>query len=158
MNKTWKAVLGVILIYIFGCFSGVVSTSIYVHHKSIEFLQHPAVSMSAMMEKLLTGNLDFDANQKQQVHAYFLENLQQRKELQKEIQPQVQTLNRQTIQQVRAILRPDQAERFQQNIDKFRKRVEANAANQNTENSSAPQAPTATPASNPPAGSPPATQ
>ena len=158
MTNHWKAVVGVILIYVFGCFSGAISTSIFFHHRMLAFLQHPAVALSAALEKRLTGNLGLDANQKQQVHAYFLENLQQRKELQKEIQPQVQTLNRQTIQQVRAILRPDQAERFQQNIDKFRKRVEAIASNQNAENPSAPKVEPATPATNSPAGSPPATQ
>jgi len=81
------------------------------------FLQHPAVAMSAMLEQRLTGNLGLDANQKQQVHEYFLENLQKQKELRKEIQPRVQFLNRQTVQQVTAILRPDQSELFHQNIE-----------------------------------------
>ena len=158
MNKTWKAVLGVILIYLFGCFSGAVSTSIIFHQKMLHFLQHPAAVMMAAMEKRLTGNLGLDANQKQQVHECFLKDLQQRKELQKEIQPQVQTLNRQTIQQVTAILHPDQAERFHQNIEQFRKRARTMSAGQDAENPSSPLVQPAAAATNSGAGQPPAAQ
>ncbi len=137
MNKTWKAVLGVILIYIFGCFSGMVSTSIFFHHRMLIFLQHPAVALSAALEKRLTGNLGLDADQKEKVHACFEENLQQRKELQKQIQPQVQALNHQTIQEVTAILHPDQTELFQQNIEKVRKHFGAMAGKQEADTPSA---------------------
>ena len=158
MSKTWKAVLGVILIYVFGCFSGAVSTSIFFHHRMLAVLQHPAVAVSEALEKRLTGNLGLDANQKEQVHAYFLENLQHRQALQKEIQPRVQTLNRLTVQQVTAILRPDQAELFHQNVEKLRKRLGANASNLDTENSSAPQVQPAAPATTSGATNPPVTQ
>jgi hypothetical protein len=158
MNKTWKAVLGVILIFIFGCFSGAVSTSIYFHHRMLVLLQHPAVALSAALEKRLTGNLDLDANQKQQVHGCFLENLQQRKELQKEIQPRVQMLNQQTLQQVAAILHPDQLELFHQNIEKSRKHAGANTSNQDTGNPSSPVIQPTAPATHSGAGNPPGTQ
>lgn len=155
MTSHWKAVLGVILIYIFGCFSGVVSTSIFFHQKMLYFLQHPGVVASAALEKRLTGNLHLDADQKQQVHTYFLENLQKRKDLQKTIQPQVLMLNLQTFQQITAILHPDQAELFQQNVEKFRKRSGAAALNPSAGNPSASNAQPAPPATNSGAGSPP---
>ena len=158
MNKTWKALLGVILMYIFGCLSGAVLTSIFFHHKMLAFLQHPAVALSEALEKRLTGNLGLDANQKQQVHAYFLENLNQRKDLQKQIQPQIQVLNHQTVQQITAILHPDQAELFHQNIEQFRKRWGAAASDQKTENPSASLAQPAAPATNANAANPPAAQ
>jgi hypothetical protein len=152
MNKTWKAVLGIFVIFLFGCFSGAVCTSIFFHNRMAAFLQHPAVTLSAALEKRLTGNLDLDANQRQQVHEYFMENLQQRKVVQKEIQPQIQMLNRQTFQQVSAILHPDQAARFQQNIELFRKRAKAMAAGQDAENMSSPGAPVTNPPVSPQPG------
>ena len=158
MSKTWKAILGVILIYLFGCFSGAVSTSIFFHHKMLQFLKHPGVVELAVLERQLTGNLGLDENQKKQVHACFQENLEQRKELQKQIQPQVQTLNRQTRQEITAILHPGQVELFNQNIEKFRKRWAPTAFNQNAENpASTPVQPNA-PATNSGAGNPPAAQ
>jgi DNA primase len=155
MTRYWKAILGVILIYIFGCLSGAVSTSIFFHHRMLVFLRHPAPALSAALEKRLTGNLGLDANQKQQVHGYFLDNLQQRKELQKQIQPQIQALNEKTVQEVAAILHPDQTKLFNENVEKFRKRLAANAVNPNTENPSAPQIQPAAPATHSGAGSPP---
>ena len=156
MNKTWKAVLGVILIYLFGCFSGAVSTSIFFHHKMLNFWQNPAVAGLAAQEKRLTGNLGLDANQKQQVHGCFAEYLQQRKELQKQIQPQVQMLNRQTFHEITAILNPDQAKRFHQNIENFRKHFGAKTLDPNAGNPSPPNAQPAAPATNSGAGQPPA--
>jgi hypothetical protein len=158
MNKTWKAVLGVMLIYFFGCFSGAVSTSIFFHHKMIEFLQHPAVAASKALEKRLTGNLGLDANQKQQVDDYFLDNLQQRRELQKQIHPQIQVLNGQTVQEIVTILRPDQRELFHQNVDKFREHLGANAFNPNVENLFSPVVQPVGPATNSGVGQPPTAQ
>jgi hypothetical protein len=124
MSSNWKAIVGVLLIYIFGCFSGMVSTSIFVHHMMLGFLRHPGVALSAALEKRMTRNLDLDANQKEQIHAYFQENLTQRKDLQKQIQPQVQVLNQKTFDQIAAILRPDQADHFRQNVETFREHLE----------------------------------
>jgi predicted component of type VI protein secretion system len=148
MSKTWKAILGVILVYLFGCLSGAVSTSIFFQHKMIQFLRHPAVALSGELEKRLTKNLELDANQKQQVHECFLENLQQRKDLQKTIQPQVQALNQQTLERISAILRPDQREQFDQNVEKSKMRFRGTAAPLNSPAASLP-------ATNAGAGSPP---
>lgn len=138
MSKYWKATLGVILIFIFGFLSGIAGSSIYVHHKLTTFLQHPTVTLCAALEKHMTRHLDLDAKQKQQIHDYFMENLEQRKQLQKQIQPQVQMLNLQTFQKIRTVLRPDQAERFRQNIEVFRKRLGKFASNPYEEDSIAP--------------------
>ena len=133
MSKTWKAILGVILIFVFGFFSGIVVSSIVVKHKMAEFLKHPMVAISAALEKRLTGNLNLDADQKKQVDAYFKENLQRRRELQMQIQPQVQAANQTTFQEIKAVLRPDQAERFQTNVDALRQRIAKFTSDANSE-------------------------
>ena len=131
MTPHWKAVIGVVLIFIFGFLSGIVCTSIVAQRKIAAFYQHPAVSLSEIMEKRLTKNLDLDANQKQQVHQYFVENLDHRKQIQQGIQPQVQMLNLETFRQINVILRPDQRDRFHQNILGMRKRFPRNPLNPN---------------------------
>jgi len=152
MNKIWKAVLGVVLIYLFGCLSGVVCTSIFVHNKVLEIMQHPGLAAEKALEKRLTGNLRLDPGQRAQIDGFFLDNLQQRKELQKQIHPQVQSLNGQTVAQVLAILRPDQKDIFHQNIDTFRAHLGANAFTPDVDNLFSPQAqpPPPTPPSPPP--------
>ena len=122
MTSSWKAVLGVLLIFILGFAAGVVSTSIVVHRKVVQFLDHPGVVLMNAMEKSLTKNLDLDAKQKEQIHQYFMDNLRQHKQLQVQIQPQVAVLNETTVSQITAALRPDQQKQFSQNLDDLHKR------------------------------------
>src|SRR5258708_37530056 len=110
MSSHWKAVLGIILIFVFGCLSGVLSTSIYFHHEAIDVFTGGPEGAAKLMERRMTHNLVLDENQRQKIHELFMENMRQRKLLQKEIQPQVQTLNRETFKQINAVLRPEQRE------------------------------------------------
>jgi len=132
MSTRWKAILGVILVYLFGCFSGGAVVSIIVHHKILAILQHPALAATEAMERRLTGNLHLDPTQKTEVHGYFMENLQQRKVLQKQIQPQVRALNEQTVDQITAVLHPDQAVIFHQNVDLLRKKFATLSSDQSS--------------------------
>jgi len=129
MTRHWKAILGVLLIFVLGFTSGVVCSSIVIIRKARAALQHPGAMATAALEKQLTQNLDLDPTQRQQIHGYFMENLQHRKELNQQIRPQAQMLNQQTFQQITATLRPDQQALFRQNIDKFRNRLTKAAAN-----------------------------
>jgi hypothetical protein len=123
MLAHWRAILGVILVFVFGCVAGAFTASIHYHHRLIRILQHPGAAVAAEMEKRLTGNIGLDANQKQEVHAIFLENAQHRKEVQKQVQPQIQALNQRLLSQIAAILRPDQAALYQKNLTRLHKRL-----------------------------------
>jgi hypothetical protein len=151
MNNNWKAVLGIMLVFVFGCLAGALCMSVVIGHRAIALLERGPDGVEEVLERRMTHNLVLDATQRKQVHELFMANLQQRKLLQKRIQPDVQALNRQTVQQVMAILNPDQKERFQANIDRLRKRLGA-AANEEAPNPAAP----ATPATNSGAPTPPA--
>ena len=134
MTSHWKAVLGVILVFIFGCLSGTLATSVFFYHRTTEFLQRSPEGMADLLERRMTHNLGLDANQQQQIHTCFMENVAQRKQLQLQIQPQVQMINRQTLQQIDAVLRPDQRERFHENLVQFRKRFGKSPFNPNAGN------------------------
>jgi len=157
MTSPWKAVLGVILIFIFGFLSGVVCSAIYAEHKVTAFLKHPAVTLMAAMERNLTKNLDLDDKQKKQIHDYFMENLRQHKLLQAQIQPQVQLLNQATVKQITAALRPDQQERFNKNLDELHQRFWQYATTSDAGNPSEPVAPPNAIGTNSGSGTPPAT-
>jgi nucleoid-associated protein YejK len=134
MTNHWKAVVGVILIFILGFASGMVCYSIIVHRKLTAMLQQPGALAEAALEKRLTRHLDLDESQKRQIHDYFMENLQQRKELNKQIQPQMRMVNQQTFQEIAASLRPDQQEQFRKNIEEFRNRFSKVATKSELEN------------------------
>jgi len=138
MTTTLKAVLGVILIFVFGFLAGAVSTSIFAQQKVAAFLKHPAVVLMAAMEKRLTKNLNLDAKQKEQIHKYFMENLQRHRQLQAQIQPQIQVLNESTVSQISAALRPDQQQRFSQNLKDLQNRFWKYASSPDAGNPSGP--------------------
>ncbi len=126
MSVYWKAVVGIILIYVFGVLCGILGSSIFFHHKMRTMLKHPGLTVMRVVERGLTGNLNLDANQKREIDWYFIENLKRRKELQTQIQPQVNLLDLETLQEINAALHPEQLERFHQNLNDFRKRMAAN--------------------------------
>jgi len=132
------AVLGVILIFIFGCVLGAISASLYIHNKTLAVMKGgPAAAIQAgvqAFERRMTRNLNLDANQKQQVHDVFLKYLNQRLELQKTVQPQIRMMNQETFAQVKVVLNPEQQKTFQENIAEFRNRFGKNPANQTAEN------------------------
>jgi len=156
MNPTWKAALGVILIFILGWFGGALTTIVVAQHKALVLLQRGPEATATLLERQTTRNLSLDDNQRKRLHALFVENLRQRMELQKQIQPQVKALNGQTMQEINALLTPDQQQRFHDNLVRFKQRFGRNPFNPNAENPSPPNAQPASPATNSGAGQPPA--
>ncbi len=134
MTSHWKAILGVMAVFILGGICGALSLSLFLGHRAAEVAKHGPEAVVDMLERRLTRHVELDARQKQQIHDLFLQNLQQRKQLQQQIQPQVRQLNWQTFQQINQLLRPDQREAFHQNLDAFRKHLGKFALDPTSEN------------------------
>jgi hypothetical protein len=128
MSPTWKAVIGVILIFILGWFGGALSTLVIVKHKAMMVQRNPE-ALAIVLERQTTRNLGLDADQKSHLHSIFLDNLRQRMELQRQIQPQVKTINGQTLQQIDTVLKPDQQQKFHDNLVLFKDRFGRNPFN-----------------------------
>jgi hypothetical protein len=116
MSSNWRAVIGVLLVFGFGFASGWLGSSVYHDRQAIDVLRSSPEGIAAIWENRMTHNLSLDENQKRQIHQYFLENLAQRKELQKQIAPQVVVLNHSTLRQIISVLSPDQVVLFRKNI------------------------------------------
>jgi len=126
MSPTWKAAIGIILVFILGWFGGVVMTMVIARHKALALAQRDPEAVTIVLERQTTRNLDLNADQKAHLHALILENIKQRLELQKQIQPQVKAVNRQTLQEIDAVLTPDQQQRFRENLTLFKSRFGRN--------------------------------
>jgi hypothetical protein len=161
MNSTWKAVAGVILIFILGWGGGALTTLVIARHKAlalIQMTQHNPEALAIVLERQTTRNLSLTDDQKTHLHALFVENLSQRMELQKQVQPQVKAVNRQTLQEIDALLTPDQQQRFHDNLVLFKARFGRNPFNVGAEDKPAQPAAseTAGPSTNAPATNAPA--
>jgi len=155
MSKTWKAVLGVMLIFIFGWVSGAISASLVIRHRALAELKGgPAASLQIGVQKFeqrMTRNLNLDTTQQQQVHEAFKKYLKLRLDLQKVVQPQVRMMNQETFAEINTLLKPEQQTTFKENIAEFRNRLGKNPSNQTAENQPATPTPDAV-------GQPPAAQ
>jgi len=140
MNPTWKAALGVILIFVLGWFGGAVTTLVIVRHKALLLAQHGPEAIAIVLERQTTRDLGLTDDQKTHLHALFVENVRQRMELQKQVQPQVKAVNRQTLQEIDALLTADQQQRFHDNLVLFKDRFGRNPFNVGPENNVAPPA------------------
>ncbi|HUB67981.1 MAG TPA: hypothetical protein VL981_10905 [Candidatus Methylacidiphilales bacterium] len=136
MSSNWQAAIGVFLVFAFGCISGWLGSSA-VH---VPLLQRGPDAVTALWENRLTRNLDLNENQKREIHQFFLQNLAQRRELQKQIAPQVVTLNHATLKQIISVLSPDQVARFRRNVAFFRQQYAQGPFNERPDNQLTPRA------------------
>jgi len=159
MNPTWKAALGVILVFILGWFGGALTTIVIARHKAMMMLQHTPEAIAIVLERQTTRNLGLNDDQKKQLHSLIVDNVRQRMELQKQVQPQVKAVNRQTLQEIDALLTPDQQQLFHDNLILFKDRFGRNPFNTGAGVSPTPMAGSEpmSPATNMPATNAPAT-
>jgi hypothetical protein len=125
MTGNWKATLGVLLVFVLGALAGGLVASVYFVHRTTVLIQRGPSAFVELMEGRMTRNLDLDAGQKQKIHSILMQALEDRKRLQATIQPDVQRLNFQTVQEIQSVMRPEQASLFHQNLIEYRKRFGA---------------------------------
>ena len=154
MSPTWKAALGVIFIFILGWFGGALTTLIISHHKLIALAQGNSQALTTLLERQTTRGLKLDEGQRAKLHDLLLQNVRERKELQKQIQPQVWTDNRQTMDAINAVLTPEQRQKFQDNLLLFQAHFGRNPLNTGPEESASPTQETVGSSTNAPAGTP----
>jgi hypothetical protein len=120
--RDWKSLLGVMLIFLLGCLAGAFVALAVVHHRTTVFLQRGSLAYEQFLERRLSHRLHLDPNQRERFHEAFMANIDERKQIQAQVQPQMKALNAQTGQQIRAILTPEQLEQFHENLADFRHR------------------------------------
>ncbi|HEX4141078.1 MAG TPA: hypothetical protein VHY09_12065 [Candidatus Methylacidiphilales bacterium] len=157
MSPTWKAALGVILIFILGWFGGALTTLIIAHRKMMVLATGNTQAITLLLERQTTRGLKLDADQKARLHDLLLENVRQRKELQKQVQPQVWTINHRTLQAINTVLTAGQQQKFQDNLLLFKAHFGRNPLNTGPdEGATSPAQETLGASTNAAAGTPPA--
>jgi hypothetical protein len=150
MNSTWKAVIGVILVFILGWFGGALTTLVIAHQRMLAAVDQKPGPLAVMLERQTTRGLGLDEDKKQQMHTLLVDYLQQRFALQKQVQPQIQALNGETLKQIDALLTPTQQQQFRDNLVRIKQRFGRNPFNVGADDK---PANSATTAPNPPANS-----
>ncbi len=110
--KRWKAVCGVVLIFVCGALAGAVVMH-RVDQTGVEaFLSARRGATGDLIVRRLSRSLDLDRAQREQVRAIVTETHREIVELRKPVQPAIDEALARAREKVRAILRPDQQATF----------------------------------------------
>lgn len=108
--KNWKAIIGVIAVFVLGGFAGGFTTIAVVRHRLVR--GHGSQMRADFIVRWLSWELRLDHDQREQLRGIVNEGQTQMRAVRKQIQPQIEEVLGQSEAKVRAILRPDQQEKF----------------------------------------------
>jgi hypothetical protein len=116
--KNWKAIIGVIAIFILGGLAGSITTIGMVRHRLVH--GHGSQMFQDLIVRRMSWELRLDRDQRTQLRVIVTEGQTEMKAIHKQIQPQVEDLLTRSEVKVRVLLRPDQQEKFDKLIAKRR--------------------------------------
>jgi Spy/CpxP family protein refolding chaperone len=122
--KKWKAIAGILLVFLLGALSGVLGTyAVYQQRMEGVMRDEPGRAREFIVRRL-GRDLSLDPGQSEQLRAIVRETHAQLRELRKKIRPETEEIMARSQDRVRAILRPDQREKYEKIIAEHRKRRE----------------------------------
>ncbi len=118
--KRWKAVLGIIFIFLLGAIAGgIISSAVYRHRQP--WGKPP--SREQVVRKL-SHKLNLDANQRAQVEAIVNDAHNQMRDMRRAVQPKIDSILTDAQAKIRAVLRTDQKQEFNKLVARWKERRE----------------------------------
>jgi Spy/CpxP family protein refolding chaperone len=122
--KRWKSILGVLLVFLLGALAGAAVVHRVDRCRIEAVLSGRGGATVDLIVRRLSRSLDLDPAQRDQVRAIVTETRRDIVEIRKPVQAQVEAAIERSRVRVRAILRPDQQEKFDRIQAERRKRRE----------------------------------
>jgi len=120
--KRWKSILGVLLVFLLGALAGAAVYHRFGHQRFEAVLSGRGGATADLVVKRLSRSLDLDPAQRDQVRAIVTEARRDIVEIRKPVQPQIEATFERSRVRIRAILRPEQQEKFDRIQTERRKR------------------------------------
>jgi hypothetical protein len=118
-KSRWRSFLLGILILIFGIAIGAGGTIVIAKRVILHAIHHPEEAPQRMTDRV-SGKLGLSAEQTAKVKAIFTERQKAIQSLRRQIQPQVEDELQKAKEEVAAVLKPDQAKKWQERFDQLR--------------------------------------
>jgi hypothetical protein len=110
--KKWKAVTGVILVFLLGVMAGGIADRMVCWHRVENIISGGPAARRALIIKKLSCELNLNADQKAKLEEIAKDTHAQIKAVKTQIQPQVDAIIAASADRVRAMLNPEQLEKF----------------------------------------------
>jgi Spy/CpxP family protein refolding chaperone len=121
MNK-WKAIAGVVLVFILGGLAGALGTMCICRHGDGLMWGRPHAYGEAVVRRL-DHELKLSAEQKKQVEVIVNDARAEIKGLREQAQPKIDAIFEQAVSRVSAVLSPEQKAKFEKFVEKKRERM-----------------------------------
>jgi len=122
--KNWKAVAGVMLVFALGALSGALVAHRFCQHRFENMMHGGPKAVGDFIVKKLGHELDLDQSQKDEVSKIVSEAHSEMDALKKQFRPQMDAIINKSEDRVRAILKPEQRERFEKFVKEREERME----------------------------------
>jgi uncharacterized membrane protein len=119
MRSKTSAALMLIAIFLLGCISGGVSGYLYQNHFGQGSTQRPPVSTKRDIVEEIAQSLHMDAQQKEKLKDIIKKSGERYSALAVQFRPGYEQIRTETDQAIRAILRPDQRQHFEETLEKM---------------------------------------
>ncbi len=120
--KKWKAIISIIVVFLLGSLAGALVTHEIYQHRIESFFR--GESKRELIVRRLGHELNLDTAQSAQLRVIVKETDAEIKNVRKQIRPQIEEILESSQNRVRAILRPDQLEKYEKIIAERKKRRE----------------------------------
>ncbi|MGD0308223.1 MAG: hypothetical protein ABSC02_02950 [Acidobacteriota bacterium] len=119
MRSKTSAALMLIAIFLLGGISGAVSGYLYQNHIGQNPTQRPPVPTKRDVVEEIAQSLHMDAHQKENLKDIIKKSGDRYSALSVQFRPQYEQIRTETDQAIRAILRPDQRQHFEETLEKM---------------------------------------
>jgi hypothetical protein len=123
--KNWKAILGVCAVFVAGVLIGAVITAKVVDRRVRTLVARGPEGMVEVVVRRLSWELKLDASQRENLKGIARTAAQDLRALRRENQPRLDAIIERAATGTRALLHPDQAEKFEQIVARHRGRMAA---------------------------------
>lgn len=120
--KNWKAILGMVFIFAAGMAAGGLLTARIIDQRIRHFLHGGPAAVAEFVETRLDRDLDLDPAQRESIARIITQARQRLSEARRETQPKVDETFVRAEREIRELLRPDQAAKFEVIVAKARQR------------------------------------
>ncbi len=120
--KKWRAIIGVILVFVLGAAAGALVTFGIYHQKMERGFREEPRRMREFIVGRLGHELHLDPAQMEQLRTIVRETHMEIRNVRRQFRPQIEEILSRSQDRVRAILRPDQLDKYERIIAEQKKR------------------------------------
>jgi len=120
--KNWKAILGVVGIFVLGASAGALVTHRVYQKRIRAYLRSQAAMPSELIVRQMSSELNLTAEQRAQLLPIINDTRQRFQQIRAQAEPQVREAFQDTVQRIREILAPGQRAKFDKQIAEHKAR------------------------------------